>query len=365
MSINKIEIQDGSGNVYYPKTSIDSVIYSDNTSIEEKIRILETKLNELKSQLANSINDKTGSSLTSNSTVDEMTATINSIKTLEQATADANATASNILVDKTAYVNGAKITGTMPNNGAVTTSLNCGGSYTIPAGYHNGSGKVTANSLSSQTSANATTGDILKDKTAWVNGSKITGTMPNQGSITPGNSIVQSGDKLYCRMPQGAYLTNASSGYPEISYPQGDVANALGLTANKIVSGSTICGIAGTATIESLGGARKFIQRITVNEIKGQPDKHTINIGFKPRFVLCWVVTNGGSGWHSQDLQLYSTDINGLQSGAWIQGHGSSSSGYWPKCKITGLHDNGFYYGDGKNTISRDDTFEMDIIAIG
>ena len=110
MSTSKIEIQDGSGNVYYPKTSIDSVIYSDNTSIEEKIRILEYRLNELKSQLANSINNKTGSSLTSNSTVDEMTVAINSIKTLEQATADANATASNILVDKTAYVNGAKVT---------------------------------------------------------------------------------------------------------------------------------------------------------------------------------------------------------------------------------------------------------------
>ena len=82
MSINKIEIQDGSGNVYYPKTSIDSVIYSDNTSIEEKIRILEYRLNELKSQLANSINNKTGSSLTSNSTVDEMTVAINSIKIL-------------------------------------------------------------------------------------------------------------------------------------------------------------------------------------------------------------------------------------------------------------------------------------------
>ena len=49
MSINKIEIQDGGGNVYYPKTSIDSVIYSNNISIEEKIQTLETKLNELKS----------------------------------------------------------------------------------------------------------------------------------------------------------------------------------------------------------------------------------------------------------------------------------------------------------------------------
>ena len=80
ISANKIKIQNDNGNTYYPKTSIDSVIYSDNISIEEKIRILEYRLNELKSQLANSINNKTGSSLTSNSTVNKMTTTINSIK---------------------------------------------------------------------------------------------------------------------------------------------------------------------------------------------------------------------------------------------------------------------------------------------
>ena len=71
----------------------------------------------------------------------------------------------------------------MANNGAVTKTLNAGGSYTIPAGYHNGSGKVTVASLSSQTSATATAGQILTGKTAWVNGSKITGTMANRGTL--------------------------------------------------------------------------------------------------------------------------------------------------------------------------------------
>ena len=237
--------------------------------------------------MANSINNKTGSSLTSNSTVDEMAAIINSIKTLEQATADANATAGNILVDKTAYVNGAKITGTMPNKGAVTANLNCGGSYTIPAGYHNGSGKVTANSLASQTSANATAGDILKDKTAWVNGSKLTGTIDNKGAITAGNSIIQSGDKVYCRMPRGAYLTNASSGYPEISYPQGDVAAALGLTADKIVSGNTIGGINGTATVDTMA---KYVEAdlsaVNVYTNADGTEEFKITTGFKPRFAM-------------------------------------------------------------------------------
>jgi len=55
------------------------------------------------------------------------------------------ATAANILSGKTAYVAGSAITGSMTNNGAVTQTLSTtGSSYTIPAGYHNGSGKVTA-----------------------------------------------------------------------------------------------------------------------------------------------------------------------------------------------------------------------------
>ena len=57
------------------------------------------------------------------------------------------ASASDIASGKTAYVNGELITGSMEDRGAVNISLNVGESYTIPAGYHNGSGKVTANSL--------------------------------------------------------------------------------------------------------------------------------------------------------------------------------------------------------------------------
>ena len=94
-----------------------------------------------------------------------------------------NAAASQVLAGVTfTSQNGAKIPGTMPNQGAKTAALNAGGSYTIPAGYHNGSGKVTANSLASQTDANAAAGNILTGKTAWVKGAKITGTMANRGA---------------------------------------------------------------------------------------------------------------------------------------------------------------------------------------
>ena len=86
---------------------------------------------------------------------------------------------------------GIKLTGIMEDNGAVSQALNAGESYTIPAGYHNGSGKVTGNSLASQTSANAAAGDILSGKTAWVNGTKITGNLVpatvSVGTITSGS----------------------------------------------------------------------------------------------------------------------------------------------------------------------------------
>lgn len=58
-------------------------------------------------------------------------------------TQDATATESEILLNKTAYVRGNKITGKMPNNGAVTGTINTkAGKYTIPQGYHDGSGSV-------------------------------------------------------------------------------------------------------------------------------------------------------------------------------------------------------------------------------
>ena len=93
------------------------------------------------------------------------------------------ATENDILSTKTAWINGEKITGAMPNIGSESESLNCGSTHTISKGYHDGTGIISAASLASQTSANAINSDILSTKTAWVNGNKITGTMPNNGLI--------------------------------------------------------------------------------------------------------------------------------------------------------------------------------------
>ena len=58
-------------------------------------------------------------------------------------TQDATATDAEILSGKTAYNKGVKITGAMKNNGAVAGKISTkAGKYTVPQGYHDGSGSV-------------------------------------------------------------------------------------------------------------------------------------------------------------------------------------------------------------------------------
>lgn len=133
-------------------------------------------------------------------------------------TTDATATADKILIDKTAYVAGEKVTGTMPNNGSSSKTLDTTTtSYTIPLGYHDGTGSVSITTetksatpskkpqtisatpgkvissvsveaipanYTDTTDANAEASHILIAKSAYVNGKKIDGTMPNNETIT-------------------------------------------------------------------------------------------------------------------------------------------------------------------------------------
>ena len=93
-------------------------------------------------------------------------------------TTDATATVSEILATKTAYVNKSKITGTMTNNGSVTGTISTvAGEYTIPVGFHDGSGKV---SISATEQAKIVANNIKKDVTILG----VTGTVEPSSEVT-------------------------------------------------------------------------------------------------------------------------------------------------------------------------------------
>ena len=95
---------------------------------------------------------------------------------------DVNFSASDLLSGKTANnSDGEKVTGTMPNIGQQTATINAGGKVTISKGYHDGTGYVQSNSMGTQLSnlgATLTSASQLVSgvKAVDKNGNLITGT---------------------------------------------------------------------------------------------------------------------------------------------------------------------------------------------
>lgn len=122
-----------------------------------------------------------------------------------------NVTSTDILSGKTALSDGNKITGSMVNNGSVSASINPGGTYTIPAGFHDGTGIITAkpnqNSGTYTYAANSTGGNVdlganntyryvnatnvyNKGKTDGAAAAKMTRTVVKSGLKLTGNTTV-------------------------------------------------------------------------------------------------------------------------------------------------------------------------------
>ena len=145
--------------------------------------------------------------------------TVGAIPAAYQDVSSVTAAAGDVLAGKVIVTpTGAVTAGTMPNNGAVSKTLTPDdASYTIPAGYHNGSGtvsidpeektatptkeqqtisptegkvlsKVTVNAIPDEyvdtSDATATAAGILNGQTAYAGGEKITGSMPNNGATS-------------------------------------------------------------------------------------------------------------------------------------------------------------------------------------
>ena len=259
------------------------------TDIEGRLTALSNEMTNVKKSVsdgkvlvANAITGK-GISTATDAEFEVMATNIASIVTLENGTGDGTITAGDVLSGKIGYSKGVKVEGTMADNGAVSQTLAANGSYTIPAGYHNGEGKVTQSltgkaaatytpGTSNQTiaanqwltgaqtikgdanlvSANiksgvsifgvsgnsnvvdtsggdATAAQILSGKKAYVDGKLVTGSIASQGAqtITPGtaNKTIAS----------GKYLSGTQT-----------IKGDANLVAGNIKKGTSIFGVTGT-----------------------------------------------------------------------------------------------------------------------
>ena len=169
-------------------------------------------------------------------------------------------TAANLLSGKQLInQNGEIVTGSMTDRGAVTQALNAGGSYAIPAGYHNGAGKVTANSLSSQTSGTATAADIRSGKTAWVNGTRLTGSGQIAQKTSFGflvgsrlaNSLTVSTDISLATEPDGEYkVSRGDSSAHTFECTVGSIIVIDMASSDEIAWGSSLVGFERIAILD-------------------------------------------------------------------------------------------------------------------
>ena len=139
--------------------------------------------------------------------------------TKDSDTTDANAAAAEILSGRTAYVNKNKITGEMPNRGAVTATISNLSPYTIQNGFHDGSGTVAVNST------NIEAGNIKS-------GITILGV---QGTYT-GEAITTQTKTITPTASDQVITADTSSGYDYLAQvtvkaiPYTETANTYGIT---------------------------------------------------------------------------------------------------------------------------------------
>ena len=243
-------------------TELEGTIDTLESSIEAKNNEI-TVLNGEKTDLQNQLTTKT-----------------NELKTLNENLGKVTASASDVLSGKTILTSSGLVTGSMANNGSISKTLNAGGSYTIPKGYHDGTGKVTANSLASQTKVDSgktaiTASQVLTGYQGWVNGSKISGTMANNGSVSKtlsinGSYTIPAGYHDGTGKVTQSITTKAAATYtPGTSnqtiasgqYLSGaqTIKGDSNLIASNIKTGTSIFGVTGTYTSDATATASQIL----------------------------------------------------------------------------------------------------------
>ena len=112
--------------------------------------------------------------------------------TFDSDTSGDTATAAEILATKTAHARGTQLTGTMPNRGAISETISDkDDEITVPAGYHDGSGKVSidATEKAKLIAANIRQGITILSVTGSMTGTE--GVTAQTKNVTPATTAQQ------------------------------------------------------------------------------------------------------------------------------------------------------------------------------
>lgn len=137
---------------------------------------------------------------------------------------------------------------TVTQRGAWTSRLGINGKAMIPEGYHNGNGYVdqAISTLGEQKVVPKLSRHTLWTANQYMTGNVIIEPIPNQKNASTravSNGVNQQG--LYFYIPEGYYLPDGT-GNSWVYQTLAEVAKALGITADKVKKGVTLCGVVGT-----------------------------------------------------------------------------------------------------------------------
>ena len=140
--------------------------------------------------------------------------------TLDSDTSDDTALVAEVLNGKTFHARGAALEGTMPNNGAVSGTISTkAGTYTVPQGYHDGSGSVQIASAEQQKiiAGNIKSGVVILG---------VTGNYSGEGATAETATVTPSFSQQVVTPQTADYLSQVTVN----AIPMTEVVNASGGT---------------------------------------------------------------------------------------------------------------------------------------
>lgn len=254
----------------------------------------------------------------------------------------ADVLATKVIVDATGRVT----TGTMPNNGAVSKTLDAATtSYAVPAGYHSGTGSVrivtetktltptkqqqvvpaTSGKVISSvtvaaipgnyidtTDATATAATILDGETAYVGGVKVEGTMPNNGAVEKTLTVTETSYTVPegYHNGEGTVIIVPEQKTVQPSRSEQNVTPTTGKVLSKVTVGAIPANLIDTtdATAEAsdiLSGQTAYVNgaKVTGSMVNNAAVNGTINGLTATSFVVPAGYTTGGTVSLTNDIE--------------------------------------------------------------